>query len=43
MANLAADLNLETLAALHDWLAQLKTCKADECRTIEMAVPEIKY
>jgi len=40
MADLAADLNLETLAALHDWLAQLKT---DECRTIEMAVPEIKY
>jgi len=41
--NLAGSLSEETLFMLHAWLAQLKTCKAEECRAIEMALPEIKY
>jgi arylsulfatase A-like enzyme len=43
MDNLAGSLDAETLSTLHAWLEQLKTCKADECQRIEMAVPEIKY
>ncbi|HSG43944.1 MAG TPA: hypothetical protein VLA72_12385, partial [Anaerolineales bacterium] len=34
--NIAGSLDASVLASLHDWLEQLKTCKADMCRTIEM-------
>jgi arylsulfatase A-like enzyme len=43
MDNLASSLDAETLATLHNWLEGLKTCEADECRTLEMTVPDIKY
>ena len=43
MNNLAGSLSEETLSTLHDWLEQLKACKADECRTLEMNMPGIKY
>jgi len=43
MENLAGGLSEETLTTLHNWLEELKACKADECRTLEMHVPEIKY
>lgn len=38
--NLASSLDPETLASLHTWLEQLKTCKAEECRTAEMTIPD---
>jgi arylsulfatase A-like enzyme len=33
--NLAAQLDADTLARLHAWLEELKTCSADNCRTVE--------
>jgi arylsulfatase A-like enzyme len=41
--NIASKLPEETLKTLHDWLAELKTCKAEECRKLESSVPEISY
>jgi arylsulfatase A-like enzyme len=41
--NLAGSLSEETLSTLHTWLEQLKACKTNECRNLEMAVPDIKY
>jgi N-acetylglucosamine-6-sulfatase len=44
LENIAADLDAETLAALHSWLEELKACQTDACRKAEMTVPEnIKY
>jgi len=43
MDNLAGQFSEETLSTLHNWLAQLKACKAEECRRLEMTIPEIKY
>lgn len=37
--NTANDLDPTTLASLHAWLGQLKTCRAKECHTVEMVVP----
>jgi N-acetylglucosamine-6-sulfatase len=39
MDNLANTLDPATLSSLHEWLTQLKTCKAEECRTIEETLP----
>lgn len=38
--NAAKTLDPATLASLHAWVDQLKKCRADECRTAEMAVPD---
>jgi len=43
MENLSSQLSEETLSTLHNWLAQLKVCKTDECRKLEMSVPDIEY
>ena len=43
MENLAYILPPETLSTLQNWLEKLKTCQADECRRLEMSVPDIKY
>jgi arylsulfatase A-like enzyme len=37
--NLADALDAETLSTLHDWLEQLKTCKAANCRAVEESPP----
>jgi len=39
--NLASSLDPEKLASLHAWLEQLKTCRMEECRTAEMAIPDL--
>jgi N-acetylglucosamine-6-sulfatase len=36
--NLATGVDPATLASLHSWLEQLKTCSADTCRDLEQAV-----
>jgi len=42
--NIAQNLDAETLSILHSWLEQLKTCRADDCRIAEMALPDhLKY
>ena len=37
--NLALKLGQTTKTNLHNWLEELKTCKAETCRQVEMAVP----
>ncbi|PWH16249.1 MAG: sulfatase [Anaerolineae bacterium] len=41
MQNLASRLPEKTLLVLHTWLAQLQTCRAAQCRQIEMNIPVI--
>ncbi len=43
MENLAYRLPPGTLSTLQEWLEKLKTCQADECRRLEMSVPDIEY
>ncbi|HSG45310.1 MAG TPA: sulfatase [Anaerolineales bacterium] len=43
LENLASKLDTETISTLHFWLEELKTCKADECRSTERARPDISY
>jgi arylsulfatase A-like enzyme len=38
--NIANDLDSTVLASLHSWLEQLKTCRAEECRIVEMSMPD---
>jgi len=38
--NIANELDPTTLASLHKWLEELKTCKAEACRTAEMNMPD---
>ena len=40
LENIAKKLDPATLDSLHAWLEQLKTCRAEACRTAEMAVPD---
>jgi len=39
LENLASKLDTDRLTALHNWLEQLKVCKADSCRSEELTVP----
>jgi N-acetylglucosamine-6-sulfatase len=43
MENIASQLDPQTLATLYEWLEKFKTCKADECRRLELEVPDIRY
>jgi len=43
MNDLAPDLDTGIISVLHDWLDRLKNCKAEECRTLEASMPDIKY
>lgn len=38
--NIAYELDPAKLASLHAWLEQLKTCRAEGCRSAEMAMPK---
>jgi N-acetylglucosamine-6-sulfatase len=40
MENLASKLDPEILSSLHAWLAQLQTCTADDCRKLEVNLPD---
>jgi arylsulfatase A-like enzyme len=40
LENLASDLDAETIATLHAWLEQIRTCKAESCREVEMSIPD---
>jgi N-acetylglucosamine-6-sulfatase len=37
--NIAATLDPDTLASLHEWLAQFKVCTADDCRKFDSSLP----
>ena len=39
LENIANKLDAETLSTLHSWLEQLKTCKAETCRSLEANTP----
>jgi arylsulfatase A-like enzyme len=40
LENKASQLDPATLASLHAWVEELKVCKAEECRTAEMDLPD---
>jgi len=40
LENIASDLDTETLATLHGWLEQLRTCEAESCRQVEMSISD---
>jgi N-acetylglucosamine-6-sulfatase len=40
MENIASTLDPQTLAILHQWLADLRTCQTDSCRQSENNVPQ---
>ncbi|MFN8413310.1 MAG: sulfatase [Anaerolineales bacterium] len=37
--NIAPTLDADTLTTLHDWLAKLETCTAENCRVLEETIP----
>jgi N-acetylglucosamine-6-sulfatase len=42
--NIANELDSQTLSILHSWLEEFRVCSMDECRRLEMTIPEnIKY
>lgn len=42
--NMANELDPQTLSILHAWLEEFRVCSMDECRRLEMIIPEnIKY